>query len=57
MKVKQINNMTLHKEADDMLRVYSPDKRCLEEFRTQARAEEWMRQTTDFLRHEEEFRL
>lgn len=50
MKIKQINNLTIHKTDKSRYEFFvkTPDKRILEEFTTLAKAESFARETKDF---------
>lgn len=50
MKIKQINNMTIHKTNESQFEFYvkTPDGRILEEYTTLAEAESFARETKDF---------
>lgn len=49
MKVKQINRLSIRKSKDGQYSVWTPDGRCWEDRLTLGQAEDFCRETTDFV--------
>ena len=47
---EQINNLRIKKSKSGVYKVYTPDKRCIEEFKQLIDAERFCKETLDFVR-------